>query len=241
LVNKPYLYLTPTMQTSMYLAPFLHRESAFTNIGGQMAMTPGRPGSKRVESLINRYDGQVRSLFETKTFDRDNKAFLETTAKLFDGVYERFGLETDIDTCEVVEVLDYKRVPTNLLNRQPRIISTRPEYFAPGAISCKLVPRKHPGVLGTELAHRVDRVFNRIEGACPKRFSPSGVVTNKFPNAWGRSYFNSAVALQYLEEQDKLEYRVLGGGTVNLGHLADWEREDLPPFNCSVKKGHILE
>jgi hypothetical protein len=241
LINEPYLYLTPTVQTSMYLAPFLHRESTFANIGGQMAISPGGPGGQRVESMINRYGGQVRSLFETKTFDKNNKAFLEATAKLFDGVYERFGLETDINTCEVIEVLDYKRVPANFFDRKPRIIPTRSEYFAPGAISCKLVPRTRPGMLGTELAHRVDRVFNRIEEACPKRFSPSGVVTNKYPNTWGRSYFNSAVALQYLEAEDKLEYRILGGGTVNLGHMADWEKEHLPLFDCSVKKGHRLE
>jgi hypothetical protein len=66
------------------------------------------------------------------------------------------------------------------------------------------------------------------------------MATKNLTNTWVRNYFNSAVILLYLEEYDRLEYQVLGGGSVSLGHLADWEKENLPPFNCSVKKSHVL-
>lgn len=240
LTNTPYLYLTPTIQPAMYLAPFLHSESAFSNIAGQVTLTEQGPGGKRVSKLINQYKGNIRSLFQV-SIGKGMSASSKEQVESFDGVYERFNLQTDPTSCEVINGMHYQNTESSFGLGNAWGISHPPGLLRPIAVSCRLIPHAGPMLLDSETAQRIDHVFDRIERMCPRRFNPTHTVTKKFPTAWARYYFNSVVTLLYLPERDKLEYQVLGGGTVYLGKLADWEFGDTPSFDCSIKKGYVLD
>lgn len=237
LARTPYLYLSPTVQTATYLAPFLHSGSAFANVGGQVPIARNSPGGKRIESLVREYGGHIRSLIPINPIKGMGDVKNASLVRSFDGIYERFGLQTDPTSCETIEVMDSAGTEPGVGFKSLKHAAENDNPYIPGAVSCLLVPRSGRGELDSELARRVDSVFDRIERTCPWRFSPAAMVTKKFRTTWARSYFNSATTLFYSPENDDLAYEVLGGATVSMGKLNDWEGRDLPHFDCSVKKG----
>jgi hypothetical protein len=237
LAEAPYLYLSPTIQTATYLAPFLHPDSAFANVGGQVPMARNSPGGKRIEMMIREYGGHIRSLIHVNPIKGMGDVKNASLVTSFDGIYERFGLQTDPASCEIIEVMDSVGTEPGAGFDSLKQVAENDAPYIPGAVSCLLVPRSGPGELDSDLARRVDDVFDRIERTCPWRFSPSAMVTKKFRATWARSYFNSATTLFYSPENDELAYEVLGGATVSMGRLSDWEGDDLPHVECSVKKG----
>jgi hypothetical protein len=237
LTGTPYLYLSPTMQTATYLAPFLNKASAFANIGGQVPIAQNSHGGKRIETLVREYSGHVRSLIPVNMIKGMGDAKNPSLVRSFDGIYERFGLQTDPASCETIDIMEPGGAEPGVGFKSLKQVAEYSGEYAPGAVSCLLIPRSGPGELDSDLAKRIDRVFDRVEKTCPKRFSPAAMVTKKFRATWARSYFNSATTLFYTPENDELAYAVLGGATVNMGKLNDWEGRDPPHVDCSVKKG----
>ncbi|HEX7648223.1 MAG TPA: hypothetical protein VF450_12515 [Noviherbaspirillum sp.] len=237
LAGTPYLYLSPTIQTATYLVPFLHPGSAFSNIGGQVPIARNSPGGKRVETMIRKYGRHIRSLIPINPIKGMGDVKNASLVRSFDGIYERFGLQTDPASCETIEVMDSAGAEPGVGFKSLMHAAENDDSYIPGAVSCILVPRSGPGELDSDLARRIDRIFDRIEKTCPRRFSPAAMVTKKFRSTWARSYFNSATTLFYTPENDELAYAVLGGATINMGKLNDWEGRDPPHVDCSVKKG----
>lgn len=237
LTRASYLYLSPTIQTATYLVPFLHPDSAFANVGGQVPMARNSPGGKRIDMMVREYGGHIRSLIPINPIKGIGDVKNAYMVRSFDGIYERFGLQTDPASCETIDVLDSAGAEPGVGFKSLKQFAESTEEYIPGAVSCLLIPRSGPGELDSDLAKRIDRVFDRVEKTCPKRFSPAAMVTKKFRATWARSYFNSATTLFYTPENDELAYAVLGGAIVNMGKLNDWEGRDPPHVDCSVKKG----
>lgn len=235
--EKPYLYLSTRTLTQSFLAAFVHPQSSFANIAGQATMAENGPGAARLRELMRNHQGRIRSLFTMNLMDLDRSedpnGGQALVARMFDGVFERFGLQTDVTTCVFVDGADYLRMEArHLKGGNP---------FTARIMSCELVPMTQHVALDRAMLQRVDRVFDRIEHTCPNRFAPAGTVTIPLPGAWARTYFNSVVTLVYVPASDKIEYLLLGGGTVRLGRLADWEQAAPPPHDCSVKMGQRMD
>jgi hypothetical protein len=233
LKERPFLYLTPATQTSMFLAPFLHDGSAFSNVGGQVPLTLNGPGGERIRKLLEKYGKNIRSLYPVGRLDDIDKA-PDKVLRFYDGIYDRFGLQTDRDSCAVI-----RRRNSSIQEAISDVTRITSALHPPNswAISCRLVPILGKRITNGEEAMRVDRVFDEIERKCPRRFDPAKPVTKKLFNGWARTYVNSDFSLLYSSDSGQIQYRFFEGGEpINIGTLVDWESDHVPSIDCSVKK-----
>lgn len=228
LEKNAFLYLTPRVQTAMYVAPFLNPGSAFSNIGGQVPIAADGPGSDRVRAMIARYGRNVRSFYQIGRLPHGTTPD-PASFRAFDGVYDRFGLETDPTSCEVIQ------------SERPSATITANEDgpgVAAAILSCSLVERRGEALTGTREQRRIDAVFDEIERTCPRRFSPQNSLTTRYQFAWGRKYANSDIDLLYNPDEGTIFFRAHGlGEPVFLGTLDQWEQGRQPAVDCSLKRG----
>ncbi len=211
LATHPRLYLSIDMQSSSFLAPFVHPQSGFVNVAGQYAIGPGTPGFDRLRRmLIERRDGDIMLL---TTADNGSTSAAQSTLRPDDPLFRsvaRLGLESDGRPCEIVEIGD-------VLGRSMHGAGVQTATAASALLACGL---RHTATL-LNPPESIDRVFNMIEQACPQRFAPNGQLTVPSYNTWMRIYVNSDVMLWI--GNGHLWYRPWNGGeSIPLGTLDAW-------------------
>lgn len=216
LVTRPHLYLSIDMQSSSFLAPFVHPQSGFVNVGGQYAIGPGTPGFDRLQRLLmERGDGEIVLLMAAREDASDvTHPMLAPDNPLFRSV-ARFGLESDGRSCEVVEVGD---VLGGVSQHKDRT-QTPPKRSDSGSALWVCSLRRASTTFNPPKS--IERVFNMIEQACPQRFAPGHQLTVPSYNTWMRTYVGSDVMLW--AGNDHLWYRPWNGGEpIPLGTIDAW-------------------
>jgi len=228
LESSPYLYLAPAGQSGMFVVPFLHPDSAFSNISGQVPLAPGVRGGQRVEQMIARFGQRIRGLYPVVYLDASGLP-APRAYTMYEHVFGRFGLMTDTKACELIQV-DLRRATTPLpvalaAGRSPRLS---------WLMSCALIPAPAPA--STDTSRRVDQAFDRVERTCPRLFSPGGVITDRLGEVWLRRYVNSDIVLAWMPGEEIQYLYYSGGDPVRVGALEAWEKEPAPKVDCRIKK-----
>ena len=157
---EPYLYVSTTKQSNSFLAPFVHPDSAFINISGQLPLRT----EKSLETLFDKAkasNGRVRIVARLK-YKKDFKTF-SGWSNSHQGVLSKFGWNLKEDNCNYLPHLQNDEFKYDLI------------YLA----FCDL---GHDSSLANDFQTekiKADNVFDLVESHCPEHFNPSTGVTER--------------------------------------------------------------
>ncbi len=220
---EPALYLTMEAQTMMAVAPSLHPGSSFVNLRGQHSLAPGW---KRIDALIARHAGKVRTLGRGLRLQADGLPRPEVV-EIYDSTMLRFGFRLDTRDCFSIgwEGDDDSGLLSRLADTAAPYLRSRGRLL--GLASCALVrAERDPADIAAE--ERMSKVFDRIERECPRLFRGHTSMTEPLGDGWSRTYAGLEARLEthhgrvVLVPYFKLVY-------FDLGDLADWERPEPVP------------
>jgi hypothetical protein len=215
--HEPALYLSVEVQPMAVVAPFLHPQSAFVNFSGQHSLPSDSP---RLAALLERHRGRVRAIGARLAL-RD-----AATLKAYDDALRRLGYRVDPGDCFVIAWRPEQDGLARLLNKLS-LATTQVEPLSIG--SCALVAQpRDPADVAAE--QRMTAVFARIEKRCPALLRGQTAVTEPFGSGWLRHYNGLDARVEAFGGNVYL-HRYRSAAVLELGRVADWERDDppLPP------------
>lgn len=218
--NIPYLYLNLGMQSYSFVIPSVHPQSAFVNLVGQYSISLDGPGGERVRKLMARFSGHVRSLSLKRPTESGQAINSKSVADL-DSLFSRVGLKLDVSDCETISSANpIMRFEGGLTAASESPIGTpRMEL-----LSCALVPENAVHAETDHERQRVTRVFNLIEKACPRFFSPAQPALERGAQGWTRFYFRyNTFLMMPVTGEDVFYFRIRELRDTYLGKLSDWE------------------
>ncbi|MFO1391451.1 MAG: hypothetical protein U1E94_04425 [Agitococcus sp.] len=203
LQEKPYLYLSPQINSLSFLAPYLNKDSRFINITGQYALGHGVAGGEKAYQIIKKSEIAIRTLYQFKMLNVDS--MWQVPQNNIDFHLYRFGLKVNPQDCAYIK----------MKNPTP---SAKLTYY----LSCSTEPL----VLTTQekesylLAEsKVTPVFDALERVCPDIFQPKGVLLESDGKTFMRNYINTDVQLIKLND-NMVRYRNLYLNTeIDIGDL----------------------
>jgi hypothetical protein len=202
LKSRPFLFLSLNRQTAAFLAPFLHRDSSFVNMVGQISLALDRPGGARLQALLDSHRGRIRTLLLAAD-PVQGGTMPQRVIAFQNNQLARVALEVDEADCVVLTMHDLaERLPT-MKQRSTAPSGSRTGDNHTTFLSCATKPVEK-GRVDPQLAERrtkVDRAFDLLEKGCPRLFSPAGIYTNQLNRVLIRDYVNSDA---YLWEVDGL-------------------------------------
>jgi hypothetical protein len=207
-LREPALYLTLETLPMAVVAPFVHPESSFANVRGQVSIPADEP---RLVALIERHRGRARVLGRS----------LDWT----EGTLARLGFRLDRGECFTI---DWRPDAADALSRAANWLARTPPSGEPlSLVSCALRPApRDPGDSAKERA--VGALFDRIEQACPRLFRGQSALAEPFGSGWVRHYVGLDARLEAIGGKVVLN-RYRAGVDVDLGRLEDWERGEVAP------------
>jgi hypothetical protein len=227
--REPALYLTVETLPMAAVAPFLHPASSFVNLRGQYSIRPDAP---RLEALLARHDGRVRTMGRTLQLREGGRPRAEFVAA-YDSTLVRYGYRIDADDCFEIRWQPDEDDP---LSRAANRLAGEPA--AHGAIlslgSCALA-RAERDPRDIENERRVSALFDRIEKACPALFRGQLALTEPLGKEWVRNYPALDARLETHGDRVILE-RYLALSYFDFGPLSAWER-GAGPLPDACRKG----
>ena len=221
--NEPHLFLSTSFSSGSGFLQHWHPQSGMITISGFYSLGPGRPGWERVQAMLARNEGRVRSLTPLP------KGFDETTGLPgpptdLDFLVRRFGLSIDPSDCELV------KLETNYVLSARSSERERWSTY----ITCALRTDPAAGERYLQEVAQVDPIFDRVEEACRNLFHPAQPVTEQLPK-WTRLY-NMGSEIQLWIDDGRLLYRspFLGGDPIDIGTVEAWSTAP-QPIDCSRK------
>lgn len=232
LSRSPFLFIVLGQQSWSAIIPYFHPDSSFSNVVGQYVMPGGERMPGRLRSLLNRFDGRTKVVFDYRAAHLSNGVLIDSIAADVNAVLSTYELQlASAKRCDLVEIRfhQFQNWLISAKNRAPAAAGRIPEKQL---LVCAVRPgRSEDFVLEVDAQEkRVDRAFVAVEQACPKLFSPPGGQTIRGRKGWERFYFNSVNRLMsdgsavYLRPFTSL-------GAVNIGSLDQW-LADTPPHHC---------
>ncbi len=232
--ESPNLYLSIDLQPAAVLALYVHPDSGFINVRGQHALDLDGPGGERVQRLLKKYDGRLRSLNLNHELVQMDAGWVDVV----NGMYGRFGLRIDAKDCAYFRFDQRTYDPwSHAANRLVGFTKRLNEY---PFFSCRL----HRAPVREDYIHqrpRIDAIFNAIEQACPRLFTPGLSRSEQIGASWSRFYSTTDRALVIEDgyvfgRQSMLEWLVFG-------RIADWEdgkRTPSLPRDCATRTAQLL-
>ena len=218
-LREPALYLTLETLPMAVVAPFVHPESSFANIRGQIGLPPDSP---KLAALIARHRGRVRALahgLELVDGKRD-----EQLVKRFDDTLLRIGYRVDPEDCFTIA---WRPDSDDPVSRAANWLSRTPPTSEPLSVaSCALRPGKRDPAQA-ERERRLSSLFDRMEKSCPEVFHGQTAVTEPFGSGWARHYAGLDARLEEIGERLILN-RYRTGVLLDLGRISDWEKGLVP-------------
>jgi hypothetical protein len=229
LQSTPALYFTFGDPPNAFMAPFLPRGSGIVNIGGAYALSPDGANGEQVKRLIHRFAPHLQILL-LHTFDPKNFRLSTVYLSLANEALEAFGLRLERGNCVRIAVSDSSGSVTDqgmeLMRSAARAVQST-GYL----VSCGVGPAPAEDASVRSAKAVADRVFDRLEKACPTLFQPTRPTTQEFTangiQAWRRYYSGTRVSAIVGSFGVVVDYGIGGGPSDVLGKLSDWER--LPP------------
>jgi hypothetical protein len=168
--------------------PFLH----LVNVIGQWSLPSDGPMGEMLADRRRAWEGRTRLLFRAAD-GADTAPGAEQFRQRIDRSVLRFGIEADWKDClPVVLASGLDPVDPPAADATP---AARPTGLRTLVLSCGI--RTSPGLSAADIAERdrVDRVYERLESACPRLLSTRPWVTDADIGAWQRKYPNTDLRL----------------------------------------------
>ena len=229
--ETPFGYLSVGVtHSNSFIAPFLHRKSAFASIAGNtFTFSPDGPASGRFRAFIQQHEGRLRVLYATRRKGRDISV---TDMNNMQRPLAPWGLRVDPTDCAFLQVNleNYGATPAPVEQGLKKSELIENQYDT-RLITCAVT--KGPGE-DEETAtrrRRLTAVYDQIEKYCPLLFSPRGWHLSITPFGWERRYLLSDIAVVVALEKIYLSRYDYGPFGVSLGKVPDWEL-GTTPFVC---------
>ena len=220
--EAPHGYLSLTMQTAAFIAPYVHPDSSFSNLSGQLAVDPEGPGGARVRRLLERHSGQLRAMIVRMPGKTDPQA--QRDWQVAGWILAPWGLRVDARDCNRIVAFAGTAAAGSV--RDGLVVET-----------CAVVPG--PGEspdTGTRRA-RIARILAALEGRCPGFFGPPGFFPVVHDAGWYVWYANSDSAVYEQEGRVRYSRFMTGPFNVDLGEADAIARGD-GRFGCPVRPRH---
>jgi hypothetical protein len=225
LKEQPSLYLSQGVQSFSFLIPYLHPESAFTNVLGQWAIPTEGHGSARLQAMLHKYDGRTRML---APFPRDQSVNGKPTKKVISVInasLDRFKLRVVPESCYVFQV--------HLLEHSALLDTNGiQDEMSAALLSCALTKKKNRDTRLVQEELHVASVYGAFESACPELFSPPGAALERVDKFWKKYYANSDVSL-WSDGVWLFYSRTRAIANVTIGKVSDYETVG-KNIDCSV-------
>jgi hypothetical protein len=220
--DEPHLFLGAETQTNSFLAAFVHPGSGFINLHGQVALDLDGPGGDRVRHLLDRYAGRI-VLLGRYALESGAHAPTGDWVVVNNSILERFGLQLDLLDCSQLESWNTFDAWAEAANRLVGLASLSPRKVL---MTCG-VKRAPPDEAFRSGRPRVDAIFNALERACPRAFTPGLARTERIGSTWLRSYMTTDRGL-VLDGSELYAEMYLFKTRTKLGVARDWESGRLP-------------
>ena len=175
LATEPNLYLTVGTQSNSFIAAYLAKGSGLINFSQGYALGPEGASGARIEALMQRYSPNLRVLWRSSRppFDAESNASARTPV---DDALQRFNLRVDKSDCSTITVHGLPPETEIIYTGSEPLKDPKPARQESSDTAylgtCHVVPDSsdHSAQIAREQA--VDRVFDRVEDACPALFQP---------------------------------------------------------------------
>jgi len=230
--RSPFLFIVLGQQSWSAIIPYFHPDSSFSNVVGQYVMPGGERMPRRLRSLLERFNGRTRVIFDYREAHLKNGVLTENIATDVNAVLSTYELQLEPERrCDLVEIRfhHFQNWVFSAENRAPEVAGRIPRNQL---LVCGVRAGRSADLVaeGDAETKRVDRVFAAVEKACPGLFSPSGGQTVRGRKGWERFYFNSVNRL--MTDGNAVYLRPFSSfGAVNIGSLEQW-LADTPPHHC---------
>jgi hypothetical protein len=230
------LYLTLGTQSNSFLAPFLATGSGLINVSGGYTLDPDGANGARVRELIRRYEPNVRIAFLTqKPFENPQRG------PLLQSVLQWYGLRPDLTDCATIAV---HGLPPELEIRYQGSLPLEPQNRETTYVeTCRAVPDTADLSALKARQRAADLVFDRLEDACPKLFSPRRLITVRFGDSWRRGYGGTDIVALISHGRVKFSDQMRPRGPIDVGSESDWATAPMR-LECGKRDGvyfaHVL-
>jgi hypothetical protein len=235
LATEPSLYLVIGMQSNSFVAPYLARDSGLIDFSGGYALGPDGPGGAHIRKLIRRYQPRLRVLVSGARLYADSE-HREPTRSHVEQALARFALRVDPSDCQTITVVG---VPPDLEITIGRAKSAEPPPPVRKLLSCHAIPDDTDHAAELAQQRSADRVFDRIEDACPQLFQPRRVLSEHLGMAWQRIYMNTDLEMRISGDFVRFFDPARGDDPKLLGRASEWLAQP-PQLVCGRKNGHFF-
>lgn len=230
------LYLTLGTQTNSFLAPFLAKGSGFINVSGSYTLGPDGTNGVRVRELIQRFEPNLRVTFLTHhPYENPQRG------PLLQSVLQWYGLRPDLNDCATITV---HGLPPELEIRYQGTLPLEPQNRETTYVeTCRAVPDTADQSALKERQQAVDRVFDRLEDACPRLFQPRRLLSVRYGDSWRRGYGATDIVASIGYGRVTFSDAMRPQGPIDLGSESDWTKAPLR-LACGKRDGvyfaHVL-
>lgn len=242
LTSEPSLYLTMGAQSNSFVMPYLASGSGLIDFSGGYPLQATGANGEQVKALLRRYAPRLRLIEHGERLYTDAEQRAPSISEV-NSALRRFGLRADPGDCERITV---RGLPPGL--EFTIVTSTRPAKPAASAppdttyfVSCALTSAPDDGATSADMARQqaADRVFGRLEDACPALFQPRRLPTDMRGDSARRLYINTDLIAWVSYGWVKFFDPLRGDDMVSLGRASDWEKGS-PRLVCGRRDGHYF-
>jgi hypothetical protein len=193
-----------------------------------------------VKALIRRFSPNVRVVFPGETKYK-NAELQAPPAPDVDDALQPFGLRTDMRECATITVHGLPPGPPIRYQTSVPEESRIPDVTY--LVTCRVVADTRDPSAMIARRHAVDIVFDRIEDACPRLFSPRRLVTLHEGAVWRRIYGSTDTSAWITHGRVRFADGIRRNGMIDIGAESDWAKAPLR-LECGSRNGayfaHIL-
>jgi hypothetical protein len=232
LKTEPNLYLSLSMQSNSFLAPFLAKDSGLVNVWGDYTLDPESANGARVKELIRKFSPNLRVAFVTSK-PYGNAGHPEPSS-VVDDALQGYGLRPDMADCEIVTI---RGLPPELeIRAQTSSPQERQSLDTTYAAACHLIPDIIDRSALIARQRTVDLVFDRLEDACPKLFQPRRLASEHYGDVWRRLYGATDIVVRIRFGRVKFSDQSRPHEAIDVGSENDWAKAPLR-LDCGKRKG----
>jgi hypothetical protein len=196
--DRPAVFLTMGSISYSALVPQMHPESRWSNIAGQINISPG---VREYPALLSMLDGLLPKYAVARAtvlvLGPDDQPIPKAKHSI-EGVLARHDLALDAPTCAYVRSADAARA----FRLNPETAIEDGFWFCP----VRRTGTVHPPDVITPVAPEFDDVFTRVEQRCPRVFPAGRARTRQIDGAVQRAYGYSDTTL-YVDDSGEVYFK----------------------------------
>jgi hypothetical protein len=230
------VYLTLGVQSNSFLAPFLAKGSGLINLTGGYTLDPEGANGVRVRELIRRFEPNVRVAFLTyRPFENPQRG------PPTQSVLQWYGLRPDLTDCATIVV--HGAPPEFPPNQDSLPLGSDKSEPTTYVETCRAVSDTTELAVLKARQRAADLVFDRLEDACPRLFSPRRQISVSNGDSWRRRYGGTDIVVSISHGRVTLTDHMRPYGPVDVGSESDWAKAPMR-LECGKRDGiyfaHVL-